>query len=167
MKLRKATFTDIDDVMQIFSQARLAQRIAGFRQWEDGYPSIALLESDIHNSIGFVLVDEDKVVGYVAITTYDEEYNRHPELWNIEKSYVAFHRIALADDYRGKGMSGRLFDFAESESRQIGADFVRIDTGIENKPMQHILGKRHYRYIGECDFIWGKRLVYEKSIVLG
>ena len=136
MKLRKATFTDIDDVMQIFSQARLAQRIAGFRQWEDGYPSIA-------------------------------EYNRHPELWNIEKSYVAFHRIALADDYRGKGMSGRLFDFAESESRQIGADFVRIDTGIENKPMQHILGKRHYRYIGECDFIWGKRLVYEKSIVLG
>lgn len=167
MKLRKAIFADIEDVMQIFSQARQAQRLAGFRQWEDGYPSVESLKSDIQNSIGFVLDDNGKTAGYVAITTYDEEYNRHPELWDIGEKYSAFHRVALADDYRGKGLAGILFDLAESESRQIGADFVRIDTGIENMPMQHILGKRNYRYIGECDFIWGKRLAYEKSIVLG
>lgn len=164
MNLRKATIEDVSDVMRVFAQARRAQRLAGFRQWEDGYPSTDVLMSDINNAIGFILDDSGKTVGYVAIASDDREYNRHPELWNIDKTYAVFHRIALSDDYRGRKLSGELFDLAESQAIQTGADFVRIDTGLENRPMQHILSKRGYINLGCCDFVWGKRLAYEKPL---
>ena len=141
MYLRKAHIEDMEDVMRVFSQARLAQRRAGFRQWEDGYPSIDVLKSDIDRAIGFILDDNGKTAGYIAIAAYDDEYNRHPELWDVGKDYAVFHRIALSDDYRGKKLSGILFDLAESHALRTGAAFVRIDTGLENKPMQHILSK--------------------------
>lgn len=164
MDLRKATIEDIPEVMRIFAQARRAQRIAGFRQWEDGYPSADVLISDISSSIGFILDDNGKTAGYVAIASFDREYNSHPELWDVDKTYAVFHRIALSDDYRGKKLSGKLFDLAESQALRMGVDFVRIDTGLENRPMQHILSKRGYVNLGSCDFIWGKRLAYEKPL---
>lgn len=164
MDLRKATIEDVSEVMRVFAQARRAQRLAGFRQWEDGYPSTDVLMSDINSAIGFILDDSGKTAGYVAIASDDREYNRYPELWNIDKTYAVFHRIALSDDYRGRKLSGELFDLAESQAIQTGADFVRIDTGLENRPMQHILSKRGYINLGCCDFVWGKRLAYEKPL---
>jgi acetyltransferase, GNAT family protein len=164
MNLRKAHIEDMEDVMRVFSQARLAQRRAGFRQWEDGYPSIDVLKSDIDRAIGFILDDNGKTAGYIAIAAYDDEYNRHTELWDVGKDYAVFHRIALSDDYRGKKLSGILFDLAESHALRTGAAFVRIDTGLENRPMQHILSKRGYTSLGRCDFIWGERLAYEKPL---
>lgn len=165
MYLRKAHIEDIEDVMRVFSQARLAQRRAGFRQWEDRYPSIDVLKSDIDSATGFILDDNGKTAGYIAIAAYDDEYNRHPELWDVGKDYAVFHRIALSDDYRGKKLSSILLDLAESHALRTGAAFVRIDTGLENKPMQHILSKRGYINLGRCDFIWGERLAYEKPLL--
>lgn len=150
--------------MQVFSQARLAQRRAGFKQWDDGYPSLEVLKSDIISSNGFVLDDGGRIAGYVAIAVGDEEYDRHSELWDVAESYAVFHRIAIPDDYRGKKVSSILFDLAESRARRANARFVRIDTGLENKPMQHILAKRGYAALGCCNFIWGERLAYEKQL---
>lgn len=165
MNLRKATIEDVPDVMRIFTQARLAQRVAGFKQWEDGYPSEAVLISDINNSVGYILDENGNAAGYVAISSFDKEYNRHPELWNTSKTYAVFHRIALSDEYRGKRLSGKLFDLAEAQAIQMDVDFVRIDTGLENRPMQHILSNRGYINLGCCDFIWGERLAYEKPLI--
>ena len=164
MRLRKATEEDIDDLMRIFSEARLAQRLAGFKQWEDGYPSAEILKSDIHSSIGYILDDNGDSAGYVAISANDGDYDRHPELWDISQPYAVFHRIAISDDYRGKKLSGILFDLAESNARQSGVEFIRIDTGLENKPMQHILAERGYANLGYCRFVWGERLAYEKKL---
>lgn len=165
MELRKATVGDINNIMQVFEEARQAQRSAGFRQWEDGYPSIEVLKSDIDHNIGYVLDDNGKTAGYVAIGPNDAEYDRHPELWDIDKTYVVFHRIALSDEYRGKGFSSILFDLSEEEGSRQSVEFVRIDTGLENKPMHHILAKRNYTNIGACVFVWGRRLAYEKPLL--
>lgn len=164
MRLRKATVNDIDNVMRVLAQARQAQRLAGFRQWEDGYPSVEVLKSDIDKAHGYILDDNGIVAGYVAIAFLDGEYDRHPELWDVTKSYAVFHRIALSDDYRGKKLSGTLFELAEAIARQSGVAFIRIDTGLENRPMQHILSQRGYVNLGPCDFSWGPRLAFEKSM---
>lgn len=164
MTLRNVAIEDIDDVMRILSQARHAQRIAGFKQWENGYPSVDVLKSDIDGSTGYILDDNGRPAGYVAISTCDMEYDRHTELWNVAQPYAVFHRIAISDDYRGRKLSSQLFDLAEAHAIQLGALFVRIDTGLENKPMQHILAKRGYSNLGHCDFVWGERFAYEKRL---
>lgn len=164
MQLRKADIADIENVMQIFSQARKAQRAAGFTQWEDGYPSVDILKADIDNNKGYVMEDKGRAAAYVAIATQDAEYERFPQLWKSTEPYAVFHRIAICDEYRGKGLSSVLFDLAEDESRRLGAEAIRIDTGLENRPMQHILSKRGYANLGPCEFVWGMRLAFEKVI---
>lgn len=164
MQLRKANTADIENVMQIFSQARKAQRAAGFTQWGDDYPSIEILKGDIDNNSGYVMEVNGRVSAYVAITTFDEEYERFPQLWGSTGPYAVFHRIAIGDEYRGKGFSKLLFDLAENESRGLGAETIRIDTGLENRPMQHILSKRGYTNLGLCNFVWGMRLAFEKVL---
>lgn len=165
MILRKASFDDVSDVMRILTQARQAQRVAGFRQWDDGFPSPDVVKADISNGIGYILDDGGVAAGYVAIARHDEEYDRHPELWDIAMDYAVFHRIAIADDYRGQKLSATLFDMAEDLAIQLGAIVIRIDTGLENRPMQHILATRGYKDLGQCTFTWGERLACEKPII--
>lgn len=164
MRLRKATTEDIAVVMLIFEQARRAQRRAGFRQWEDGYPPVEKVESDISAGAGYILDDDSITAGYIAIAMGDEEYDRHPKLWMADGPYAVFHRIAISDAYRGRGVSSKLFDLAEDLARRNGTESIRIDTGVDNRPMQHILKKRGYNLCGECDFVWGLRLAYEKRL---
>lgn len=64
--------------MLVLSQARRAQREAGFIQWEDGYPSIETMNTDINSGIGYIIEDNGVLVGYVAIATHDEEYENNP-----------------------------------------------------------------------------------------
>lgn len=165
MILRKATFDDITDVMRILAQARQAQRRAGFRQWDDGYPSRDVVHADISNGVGYILDDGGVAAGYVAIARRDEEYDRHLELWDVTMDYAVFHRIAIADGYRGHKLSATLFDPAEALAVRMGAKAIRIDTGLENRPMQHILAKRGYTILGQCTFTWGERLACEKQII--
>lgn len=164
MKLRKATHSDTASILQIMSQARDAQRKAGFFQWADNYPSVETIESDISNEIGYILDDEGSDVGYIVIAFDDQEYNNHSEIWNTSIKYAVLHRIAISDSYRGQGISGILFDLSETLIASLGVFCIRIDTGIENLPMRHILSSRSYTCLGVCDFIWGKRLAYEKYI---
>ena len=147
MILRKASFDDVSDVMRILTQARQAQRVAGFRQWDDGFPSPDVVKADISNGIGYILDDGGVAAGYVAIARHDEEYDRHPELWDIAMDYAT------------------LFDMAEDLAIQLGAIVIRIDTGLENRPMQHILATRGYKDLGQCTFTWGERLACEKPII--
>lgn len=164
MKLRRAKNSDIGAVLQILSQAREAQRRAGFFQWADGYPSVGTIESDIASATGYILDDKGIPAGYVVIAFCDSEYDRHPELWDTSVEYAVLHRIALSDAYRGRGVSGELFRLSEELVASRGIRCIRIDTGVENAPMQHILSARGYDCLGECDFVWGKRLAYEKYL---
>ena len=164
MNLLKATPINIKDIMKIMSEARGAQRAAGFVQWKDNYPSADIIESDIADGTGYILDDGGHIAGYVAIAFSDSEYDRHRHLWDTEVKYAVMHRIAIGDNYRGKGCSRALFDLSESLVASKGVRYIRIDTGIDNRPMQHILSSRNYTCLGECDFVWGPRLAYEKKI---
>jgi len=164
MDLRKANCGDIGAIMEIMTQARQAQRRAGFRQWWHNHPSVDILEDGIASGTGYVLDADGEVAGYVVIAFNDPEYDRHSELWDTEVKYAVMHRIAIGDNYRGKGIARILLDLSESFIESKGVRHVRIDTGVDNMPMQHILSSRNYKCLGKCDFVWGIRLAYEKIL---
>ena len=153
------------EIMRILGEARLAQRAMGFMQWGDGYPPESAVVADIESGHGYLLKDDDDVsAGYVAISYSDREYDRLDHIWIEKGDYGVAHRIAIADSHRGKGVATRLFDLFEQEIAATGRRIVRIDTGVENRPMQHILDKRGYRSLGVHTFVWGERLAYEKNL---
>ena len=58
------------------------------------------------------------------------------------------HRSAIAEEYRGSGMSGYLIKCVEELTRSHGRRYARIDTHRNNKPMQKLLRNSGYRYRG-------------------
>ena len=132
--IREAKTADILEIMQVMEAAKKIMRSSGnMHQWGEGYPSEAVIMSDIEKDGGFVIEDRENVVGYFAFLlspepTYENIYDGN---WlDDEKPYHVIHRIASLPDAHGIFSSIMSFCFA-CESN------IRIDTHRDNAIMQH------------------------------
>ena len=65
--IREAKPTDMAAIMQVMDAAKKIMRQSGnMHQWGEGYPSEAVIMSDIEKDGGFVIEDGGNVVGYFA-----------------------------------------------------------------------------------------------------
>ena len=65
--IREAKPTDITDIMQVMEVAKKIMRSSGnMHQWGDGYPSEAVILSDIEKHGGYVIEDTGRIVAYFA-----------------------------------------------------------------------------------------------------
>ncbi len=161
---RKATESDIPVIKAVLDEAREAQRSNGFRQWKDGYPSEQIITADIKTGQGYLLEQDGIIAAYADIAFTDPEYDRLEHIWNLHTSYGAIHRIGIADRFRGRRVSYILLRNCEKLIAASGAKAIRIDTGVENRPMQHLLSRTGYTNLGQHRFIWGERIALEKPL---
>ncbi len=165
--LHKATPSDIPAIMNICDDARQFQREIGFRQWADGYPSVEVISSDISAAKGFLITEEDAVVGYCVIDLNgDKEYDMRKDIWTDAEPYAAIHRLALSRNVRGKGYSKRVLERILKYIAGLGIRSVKIDTGVANTPMQRLLASTGFTCRGKYAFTWGERLAFDLKIVL-
>jgi hypothetical protein len=64
---RKALLTELPQIWEILQQAILRRKQDGSEQWQDGYPNPGVIKKDIEKGAGYVLTDDDRIVGYAAI----------------------------------------------------------------------------------------------------
>ena len=158
--IREAKSTDMAAIMQVMDAAKNIMRQSGnMHQWGDGYPSEAVISSDIEKNGGFVIVDGSKIVGYFAFLpspepTYQKIYDGN---WlDDEKPYHVIHRIASLPDAHGIFSSIMNFCFARESN-------IRIDTHSDNTIMQHNIEKHGFTYCGIIYLASGdERLAYQK-----
>ena len=162
LEVRVARDEDIDAVVGVLDQGRLAQRDMGFVQWEAGRQWREAVARDIAAGVGRVLVAPEGVVGYAALIGPDAEYDRLGI--GAGRRYVVFHRVAIGDSRRGSGLSALLFDALEADARCQGYDLAMVDTGVANSVMQHIMQARGYKSLGVIDFCWGERLTFVRNL---
>ena len=167
---RFAEQKDFEAIMAIVHSAQ--QRIAqlGIDQWQDGYPEPELIESDIENKIGCVFEDEGKIAAYlVLLDTPEPVYDELDGQWLVSNApYATIHRMAIGDDWCGKGLSTQIIAHAENFAREKGCASLRADTHRGNVRMRRLLEKCGFAYCGECkyDVTAGDpvRVAYEKRI---
>lgn len=163
--LRQATTDDLNEAMAILAQGREAQRKQGFRQWNDNYPPEELVMADILQGNAHILEADGKSAGYVALTSGDDEYERLAPVWLPgHRPYGVLHRMAIGDAFRGRGLANILLEKSEARLATTGAFSIRVDTGLQNLVMQHILTRRGYANLGAHTFAWGERLAFEKKL---
>lgn len=165
MDIRKAYREDMGRLLEIFDSARAFQRSIGFRQWEDGYPSAGVLESDINNGGARVFTEAGAIVGYVFLALNDEAYLDFRGIWPSASDFGVIHRLAVSEDIRGRHKSDSILKMIEDECRSMGIKVIRADTGENNIIMKRILHKNDYVFVGTFDFRWDRRLAYEKVLV--
>ena len=158
--IREAKPADIPEIMQVMEAAKKIMRSSGnMHQWGDGYPSEAVIFSDMEKHGGYVIEDADHIVGYFAFLpspepTYSRIYDG--EWLDDVQSYHVIHRIASYSDVHG--IFSDIMDFCFSHDANI-----RIDTHKDNDIMQHNIEKHGFSYCGIIYLANGNEsLAYQK-----
>ena len=158
--IREAKPIDVTDIMQVMEAAKKIMRSSGnMHQWGDGYPSEAVIFSDMEKHGGFVIEDAGRIVGYFAFLpspepTYSKIYDG--EWIDDTRPYHVIHRIASYPE--ANGIFSTIMDFCFSHDSNI-----RIDTHQDNRIMQHNIEKHGFTYCGIIYLLNGdERLAYQK-----
>ena len=77
---------------------------------------------------------------------------------------VVLHRLAISDQYLGKGLAQMLMKFTEEVALRNNIFSIKVDTNFDNEPMLMIFAKFGYIYCGEVMFRGGVRRAYEKIL---
>ena len=65
--IREAKPSDMADILTVMDAAKKIMRQSGnMHQWSDGYPSEVVITADMERNGGFVVEDDNQVVGYFA-----------------------------------------------------------------------------------------------------
>ena len=165
-KFRKATPDDLSIIWIILQKAIVRRKYDGSQQWQDGYPNENVVEQDIAKGIGYVLtLDNTKIIGYAAILYNDEPaYEQLNGTWLTNGDFVVVHRVAISDDYLGKGIAQKIFLYTEEIAIENNIFSIKVDTNFDNIPMLKILEKLGYIYCGEVSFRGSARKAFEKIV---
>ena len=80
--LRKTTLQDLPTVSKIIDSAKAFLKSQGIDQWQDGYPALPDLQSDVTNQIGYVLIIDGQIAGTAALL-HDHDKNYEPSLMTV------------------------------------------------------------------------------------
>ena len=159
--IREVRPTDMAAVMDVMEAAKGIMRQSGnLHQWGEGYPSEAVITSDMQRHGGFVVEEDGAVVAYFAFLpspepTYDRIYEG--EWLDDVQPYHVVHRIASYPDVHGIFDDIMAFCFAHDAN-------IRIDTHRDNTIMQHNIAKHGFTYCGIIYLASGdERLAYQKK----
>ena len=144
MTIRKATLTDIPQMMEIFAVARRFMAATGNpHQWAPTYPSAQQLTADVMSGDSYVCLEGGRMVATFVLRggndpTYDVIYDG---AWPNDNPYATIHRIASSGEVKG------IFAAAMAYALQRYST-IRIDTHRDNKVMQHAVEKVGFEYCG-------------------
>lgn len=162
---RKAVNSEQDRIWEILEQAIVRRKEDGSQQWQDGYPNPDVIKKDIEEGIGFVLLEDDTIVGYTAALINNEPaYAAINGKWVTDDDFVVIHRVAISQNHLGKGLSGKILQFIEDYALSNKIHSIKADTNFDNIAMMKIFEKHGYVYCGEVYFRGSPRRAYEKVL---
>ena len=162
---RKATAEDSDKIWEILQQAILRRKNDGSKQWQNGYPNPETVKSDIEREVAFVVTENENVVAYSAIILNDEPaYENIEGKWLTNGDFYVVHRVAVSDEFAGKGYATEIFKRIEEFSKSENVFSIKVDTNFDNAAMLHILKKLDYVYCGKVQLMGGERVAFEKVL---
>ena len=164
-EFRKAAQSEIPEIWHILQQAIKHRKEDGSTQWQDGYPNPEVIRKDIEKEAGYVLTEDETIVGYCAVLINDEpQYEKIVGKWLSNDDYVVIHRVAISDTHLGKGLAKKLLGFIEAYACSKNIYSIKADTNFDNPAMISIFEKLGYSLCGEVHFRGSPRIAYEKIL---
>ncbi|MCT2563719.1 GNAT family N-acetyltransferase [Chryseobacterium herbae] len=165
-KLRKAEIEDRNAIWAIIQQSIERRKQDGSTQWQNGYPNMGTVESDIAKGFGYVMTVDGEIAVYAALILNDEPaYSTIEGAWLSDGEFVVVHRVAVDGKFAGQGMVKKLFDHIEDFTKSQEIQSIKVDTNYDNIAMLKILESKGYSYCGEVLLADGMRKAYEKIII--
>lgn len=144
MIITKASLKELKDIVDICLKTKEYFKAALIPQWQGEYPNEETFKKDIDLQRLFVAKDDDVVIGMFVLTYPDHNYDYIEEgKWEDNTPYIAIHRLAIKEEYKGKGYAHKIFDYVKENY-----DHIRIDTHKLNYAMNRAILKNDFVYRG-------------------
>lgn len=165
MNVRLAKSNDIQDIMYLIAQAKVFLAEQNIDQWQNGYPDEQDILQDLEQGNGYVLCEDSNIWGYVSISFDGERcYDVVRGNFLSQQPYATIHRMTVENAKKGKGLAGKLFDFAEKLCMERKIHSIRVDTDEKNLLMQRVFQKQGFVYCGVVDIGDSEKIVFEKLL---
>lgn len=144
--VKQATCAQLHEVMDVIDQARTIMRVNGNEtQWINGYPSSQLILNDIKNNHGYIILNNNEIVGYFTLIIGNDPEPSYHKIeggnWLNNQPYGVIHRLASTG--KVKGIAQACFDYAFTKTNNI-----KVDTHNKNIPMKRFFEKYGFTYCG-------------------
>lgn len=159
MIIRKTTLSDMEQLLELFANARQFMADNGNAgQWWGGYPTQAMIEEDIALGQSYVCEEDGHIYASFVMMRGDEPtYQVIEGAWKNDLPYGTLHRIASTGERRG--MVDLIVQWAWEETGNL-----RGDTHELNLPMQRAFERNGFE---RCGTIWvadgSPRIAYHKT----
>lgn len=156
IKFEKATLDEVECILKVVKNVvRFMQNELKIDQWDDSYPNIRVLKEDINLNSLYVLKDKKCIIGFICINK--ELYKEYDQVsWEGTKSFKTLHRVAIDPQFQGMGYGKMLYNFAYEVVKKEGIKFIRVDTFSRNIPMNNLIIKQGYNFVGAMKYKEGK-----------
>lgn len=163
--IRQATLGDLDPIWKILEDAIRRRKDDGSDQWQDGYPNPSVIKEDIEKKIAYVLTDSKDIVGYCTLAVNGElAYAKIDGEWLTDGDYVVCHRLAISENYLGKGLAKQILKFTEEYALSKQIYSIKADTNFDNIGMLKTFERTGYKYCGEVLLRGSPRKAFEKVL---
>lgn len=133
MKIRKATIKDLDAIC-VLNQKLFKYDYSNFDKtidisWAFGNGQENMYRKDIigKNSVVFVAIIEEKIVGYILCKIIDGE------VYSKDKKVAFLEDMFVLEEYRGKGIGARLVKEFFKWEKSKGMKRATVTVSIKNK----------------------------------
>jgi ribosomal protein S18 acetylase RimI-like enzyme len=164
--IRLARLEELDSVYRLVQEAIRHMDEHGIPQWDDIYPSKAILNTDVEKQQMHLIEVEGRVAGLIVINE-DQSPEYAGVAWKHSGRVLVVHRLTIHPDYQRGKLATCLMDFAEEMAAIEGYDCIRLDAFTRNPAAFALYENRGYRKAGIVRFRKGEFFCYEKRIRAG
>ncbi len=152
MMLIKATQADFTAVCSLYQSVCAGMTAQESPQWVWGeYPNETFLQESLDAGTLYIAKEDDALLCAVTIdTNFDPEYADVNWLFGTKPG--AFHRLAIAPEYQGKGLGRKIIADVCEILRGLGCNTLRIDTYANNEAAQKLYTAIGMRKAGAVKF---------------
>lgn len=143
LEVRRAGREDVDEIVDILSEAARWLLARGIRQWPDPFPRervAALAERGSFHLAGL----GGETVGTLALLWRD------PAFWGERPADAGYvHALAVRRAFAGRGLGARLLEWAEQRVAEAGREHLRLDCLAGNADLRRYYERQGFEPRGE------------------
>lgn len=152
LKIEKGNLSNIDEIFQLYQDAKEELDKHGIFQWTKNYPTRSIVEADLRNKVLFVLKNNEEIIGAITISE-DQEAEYKNINWKFNETKVlVIHRLVIAPQFQRNGYAKKLMDFAENLAKENNYTSIKLDAYSKNENVVRFYEKRKYCIRGEIYF---------------
>lgn len=164
MIIRKADLKDLNIIINIFEIGIKSMCDSGIYQWDDVYPTNAVIKEDILKKEMYVGIKDNIIVSAFTVNNEcDEQYKNG--MWKYSsESYLVIHRLCVNPGYQNQKIARNTMIEIEEVLKKRGVESIRLDAFSLNPYALKLYEKLGYERVGEANWRKGLFYLFEKKL---